>query len=117
MKQYNFGEELKKPASRTKKKFHQRTNRRFGVFNNAENTKNGTMFLSVIIIIVGFIGIGTLVAGIIGISNIHGLHRERTNAGNRNTKSHRSKTHKHCGAYLAGKHCNYGFIGGLSGFF
>ena len=28
------------------------------------------MFLSVIVIIVGFIGIGTLVAGIIGISNI-----------------------------------------------
>ena len=64
-----FGEELKNQLQE-RKKVSPEDERAIWVFNNAENTKNGTMFLSVIIIIVGFIGIGTLVAGIIGISNI-----------------------------------------------
>ena len=64
-----FGEELKKQLQE-RKKVSTEDEQAIWVFNNAENTKNGTMFLSVIIIIVGFIGIGTLVAGIIGISNI-----------------------------------------------
>lgn len=43
-----------------------------GVFvnNNAENTKDSFAFLFVITAVVGFIGMGTLLAGIIGISNI-----------------------------------------------
>ena len=63
-----FGEELKNQLQE-RKKVSPEDEQAIWVFNNAENTKNGTMFLSVIII-VGFIGIGTLVAGIIGISNI-----------------------------------------------
>ena len=64
-----FGEKLKNQLQE-RKKVSPEDEQAIWVFNNAENTKNGTMFLSVIIIIVGFIGIGTLVAGIIGISNI-----------------------------------------------
>ena len=64
-----FGEELKNQLQE-RKKVSPEDEQAIWVFNNAENTKNGTLFLSVIIIIVGFIGIGTLVAGIIGISNI-----------------------------------------------
>ena len=64
-----FGEELKNQLQE-RKKVSPEDEQAIWVFNNAENTKNGTMFLSVIIIIVGFIGIGTLVAGIISISNI-----------------------------------------------
>ena len=64
-----FGEELKNQLQE-RKKVSPEDEQAIWVFNNAENTKNGTMFLSVIVIIVGFIGIGTLVAGIIGISNI-----------------------------------------------
>jgi putative ABC transporter len=64
-----FGEELKNQLQE-RKKVSPEDEQAIWVFNNAENAKNGTMFLSVIIIIVGFIGIGTLVAGIIGISNI-----------------------------------------------
>ena len=64
-----FGEELKNQLQE-RNKVSPEDELAIWVFNNAENTKNGTMFLSVIIIIVGFIGIGTLVAGIIGISNI-----------------------------------------------
>ena len=64
-----FGEELKNQLQE-RKKVSPEDEQAIWVFNNAENTKNGTIFLSVIIIIVGFIGIGTLVAGIIGISNI-----------------------------------------------
>ena len=64
-----FGEELKNQLQE-RKKVSPEDEQAIWVFNNAENTKNRTMFLSVIIIIVGFIGIGTLVAGIIGISNI-----------------------------------------------
>lgn len=40
------------------------------VHNRAEGLKDSFMFLFVITIIVGFIGMGTLLAGIIGISNI-----------------------------------------------
>ena len=40
------------------------------VRNNAENTKNTFAFLAILTLIVGGIGIGTLAAGIIGISNI-----------------------------------------------
>ena len=64
-----FGEELKNQLQE-RKKVSPEDEQAIWVFNNAENTKNGTMFLSVIIIIVGFIGIGTLVTGIIGSSNI-----------------------------------------------
>ncbi|TDX82825.1 ABC transporter permease [Epilithonimonas xixisoli] len=38
--------------------------------NNAKNTQDSFAFLFVITIVVGFIGLGTLLAGIIGISNI-----------------------------------------------
>ena len=41
-----------------------------GVHNRAEGLKDSFMFLFVITIIVGFRGMGTLLAGIIGISNI-----------------------------------------------
>lgn len=40
------------------------------VNNNAKNMENTFQFLLIITIIVGFIGLGTLLAGIIGISNI-----------------------------------------------
>lgn len=40
------------------------------VFNYAEGTKNVQQFMTVLQVIILFIGIGTLVAGIIGISNI-----------------------------------------------
>ena len=40
------------------------------VNNNAKNLQSTFMFLLIITIIVGFIGLGTLLAGIIGISNI-----------------------------------------------
>ena len=40
------------------------------VRNNAKNMENTFQFLLIITIIVGFIGMGTLLAGIIGISNI-----------------------------------------------
>ena len=40
------------------------------VFNFAEGTKNVQQFMTVINVIILFIGIGTLIAGIIGISNI-----------------------------------------------
>ncbi len=40
------------------------------VFNYAEGTKNVQQFMTVLNIIILFIGIGTLIAGVIGISNI-----------------------------------------------
>jgi putative ABC transport system permease protein len=40
------------------------------VNNNAKNLQNTFQFLLIITVIVGFIGLGTLLAGIIGISNI-----------------------------------------------
>jgi putative ABC transport system permease protein len=40
------------------------------VFNYAEGTKNVQQFMTVLNVIILFIGIGTLIAGIIGISNI-----------------------------------------------
>ncbi len=40
------------------------------VRNNAKNLENTFLFMFVLTIIVGFIGLGTLLAGIIGISNI-----------------------------------------------
>lgn len=40
------------------------------VWNNAENMNDTFMFMAVLTGIVGFIGMGTLIAGIIGISNI-----------------------------------------------
>jgi len=49
------------------------------VRNRAEGLKDSFQFLFVITMIVGFIGLGTLLAGIIGISNIMGyIVKERT---------------------------------------
>lgn len=41
-----------------------------GVWNNAKNMEGTFQFMFVLTVIVGFIGMGTLLAGIIGISNI-----------------------------------------------
>lgn len=40
------------------------------VRNNAKNNQESFMFIFVISVVVGFIGLGTLIAGVIGISNI-----------------------------------------------
>lgn len=65
----NYGKEVEK----TIRKIHKISPEdKQGIFvnNNAENTKDSFAFLFVITAVVGFIGMGTLLAGIIGISNI-----------------------------------------------
>lgn len=64
-----YGQEIEK----TIRKRHQISpDDQQGIFvnNNASNTKDSFAFLFVITAVVGFIGLGTLLAGIIGISNI-----------------------------------------------
>lgn len=55
---------------KTRKKVSPDDENAIKIRNNAESLKDSFMFLFVITIIVGFIGLGTLLAGIIGISNI-----------------------------------------------
>lgn len=64
-----YGEKLEKELRATKKVSPDDQNA-VGVNNRAEGLKDSFTFLFVITMIVGFIGMGTLLAGIIGISNI-----------------------------------------------
>ena len=64
-----YGEKIKKEVKAQKKVSPDDENAVY-VNNRAEGLKDSFMFLFVITIIVGFIGLGTLLAGIIGISNI-----------------------------------------------
>lgn len=64
-----YGNQLKKEI-KARKKVSPDDENAVNVRNNAEGLKDSFMFLFVITIIVGFIGLGTLLAGIIGISNI-----------------------------------------------
>lgn len=64
-----YGDELKAKL-KARKKVSPEDEQGIWVWNNAKNQGDSVMFLTVIIAIVGFIGLGTLLAGIIGISNI-----------------------------------------------
>lgn len=64
-----YGDELKDKL-KTRKKVSPDDEEGVRVWNNARNTGDSLQFLLVITFIVGFIGMGTLLAGIIGISNI-----------------------------------------------
>lgn len=65
----NYGKEVEKTI-RKRHKISPEDKQGVFVNNNAENTKDSFAFLFVITAVVGFIGMGTLLAGIIGISNI-----------------------------------------------
>lgn len=65
----NYGKQLEKEI-KARKKVSPDDENGVRVNNRAEGLKDSFMFLFVITIIVGFIGMGTLLAGIIGISNI-----------------------------------------------
>lgn len=64
-----YSDKLKKEL-KARKKVSPDDENGVGVRNNAEGLKDSFTFLFVITMIVGFIGLGTLLAGIIGISNI-----------------------------------------------
>ncbi len=64
-----YGDNLKEKL-KTRKKVSPDDEEGIRVWNNAKNTGDSVQFLFVITFIVGFIGLGTLLAGIIGISNI-----------------------------------------------
>lgn len=64
-----YGEELEKKL-KARKNVAPADQNAVRVWNNAKNTGDSIQFLFVITFIVGFIGMGTLLAGIIGISNI-----------------------------------------------
>lgn len=64
-----YGDQIKKEIKAQKKVSPDDENAVY-VNNRAEGLKDSFMFLFVITMIVGFIGLGTLLAGIIGISNI-----------------------------------------------
>ncbi len=64
-----FGEELKTQL-KARKKVSPTDENGISIWNNAENTKNTVAFMAVIAAIVLVIGLGTLIAGVIGISNI-----------------------------------------------
>ncbi|WP_234108915.1 MULTISPECIES: ABC transporter permease [Chryseobacterium] len=64
-----YGDQLKKEIKARKKVSPDDENAVY-VNNRAEGLKDSFLFLFVITMIVGFIGLGTLLAGIIGISNI-----------------------------------------------
>lgn len=64
-----YGKKLEKEL-KARKKVAQDDQNGVRIRNNAEDLKESFTFLFVITIIVGFIGMGTLLAGIIGISNI-----------------------------------------------
>ena len=64
-----YGDELKDKL-KARKKVSPDDESGVYVWNNAKNTGDSIQFLLVITSIVGFIGLGTLLAGIIGISNI-----------------------------------------------
>ena len=65
----DYGNQLEKEL-KARKKVSPDDENAINIRNNAEGLKDSFMFLFVITIIVGFIGLGTLLAGIIGISNI-----------------------------------------------
>ena len=64
-----YGDELKAKL-KARKKVSPDDEEGVWVWNNARNQGDSVMFLTVLVAIVGFIGLGTLLAGIIGISNI-----------------------------------------------
>lgn len=64
-----YGEELEKKI-KAKHKISPDDPQGIRVSNNAVNTQDSFAFLFVITAVVGFIGLGTLLAGVIGISNI-----------------------------------------------
>lgn len=64
-----YGNELEKNI-RARHKISPDDQQGIRVNNNAKNTEDSFAFLFVITAVVGFIGLGTLLAGIIGISNI-----------------------------------------------
>lgn len=64
-----FGEEIEKQV-KARHRVSPDDENAVRVRNNAENTKNSFQFLFILTLVVGFIGMGTLLAGIIGISNI-----------------------------------------------
>ncbi len=65
----DYGKKLEKEI-KARKKVSPDDQNAVRIRNNAEDLKDSFTFLLVITIIVGFIGMGTLLAGIIGISNI-----------------------------------------------
>jgi putative ABC transport system permease protein len=65
----DYGKKLEKEL-KSRKKVSPDDQNGIRIRNNAEDLKDSFTFLFVITIIVGFIGMGTLLAGIIGISNI-----------------------------------------------
>jgi putative ABC transport system permease protein len=64
-----YGEEIEKQV-KARHKVSPDDENAIRVRNNAENTKDSFQFLFILTLVVGFIGMGTLLAGIIGISNI-----------------------------------------------
>ena len=64
-----YGDELKSKL-KARKKVSPDDEEAVWVWNNAKNQGESLLFVTVIAAIVGFIGLGTLLAGIIGISNI-----------------------------------------------
>ncbi len=64
-----LGEEIKTNL-KARKKVAPKDENGIRIWNNAENTKGTTAFMAVIAAIVLTIGLGTLIAGVIGISNI-----------------------------------------------
>jgi len=64
-----YGDELKDKL-KSRKNVSPDDENGVGVWNNAKNMEGTFQFMFVLTIIVGFIGMGTLLAGIIGISNI-----------------------------------------------
>ena len=67
-------------------------------------------FMAVLTAIVGFIGLGTLLAGIIGISNIMVYIVKEKNQRNRSTKSYWGKTKWNRRTDCSGKRCDYSGI-------
>jgi len=65
----DYGKKIEKEL-KARKKVAPEDQNGIRIRNNAEDLKESFTFLFVITIIVGFIGMGTLLAGIIGISNI-----------------------------------------------
>ncbi|KPE49864.1 ABC transporter permease [Chryseobacterium indologenes] len=64
-----YGDELKDKL-KSRKNVSPDDENGVGVWNNAKNMEGTFQFMFVLTVIVGFIGMGTLLAGIIGISNI-----------------------------------------------
>lgn len=65
----DYGNQIQKEL-KARKKVAPNDENGINIWNNAENTKNTFAFLAVLTLIVLVIGLGTLIAGVIGISNI-----------------------------------------------